>query len=96
MDSLSLETADDQHYTIRISAADAMEYEYGEESVQTKAIAALNQQDEQSRPPDAAMFLLKLLELDHGNSRYLDENVIRDMAAEDDIVITDLALPKYQ
>ena len=98
VDHLSLETADEQDYGIKLHAADALEADYGLDSLQTRAIAALapegqwRAKDGDEISPQTAMFLLQTLDLAYGNARNLDHDTIRERAASHRITIQDLAV----
>ena len=98
---LSMETADEQDYGIRLTCADALEEHFGTDSIQTRAISALQEDDTPCRAksnqeitPETTMFLLSLLEMTYGNARNLDHDTIRMMADNRNITLADLAVPE--
>ena len=98
---LSMETSDEQDYGIRLTYADALEEHCGEDSIQSRTISALKEDDSPWRAktdeeidPEAVMFLLSLLEMAYGNARNLDPDTIRVIAARRGVTLADLALPE--
>lgn len=98
VEHLSLETADEQEYGIRLHLADALEADYGLDSLQTRAMTALRPEGEwRAREageisPETAMFLLTTLEMAYGNARNLDYETLRERMERHGITIVDLAV----
>ena len=83
---------------VKLHAADALECDYGLDSLQTRAISALSPEgqrrtkDADEIPPNAAMFPLNTLEMAYGSARNLDYDAIRERMKSQGITIEDLAV----
>ena len=76
----------------------SLEADYGPDSLQTRAITALDPQGEwraievDEISPETAMFLLNTLEMAYGNARNLDHDTIRERMKSHGSTIADLAV----